>query len=156
MYGNTKQFQIEYEEVFLDEVGEEWSFKEKSICGGVFMLGGYELLSEEEIGLEIKGLRKHAEVRVEANFHFIDAWHGESGYMMIDGEYVWTESNDYTLAKAAINVCGGLYGESKFQSTIDVVVPHTSEDLDVTFGSTLVSAPSLASYGISSFRISLR
>ena len=45
-----------------------------------------------------KGLPKHSRVRVQAVFHFIDAWGGETAWMKLssgaDGkmEFAWTET----------------------------------------------------------------
>ena len=58
-------------------------------------------------------------MKIVGNYHFIDAWSGESGFMRAnigrDGgmEYLWTEKYDYSKSKNGINVCGANYPEGK-------------------------------------------
>ena len=51
-------------------------------------------------------------MRITANFHFIDAWIGETAYMKAstgangEMEYIWTQYYNSMSTQASINVCG--------------------------------------------------
>lgn len=45
------------------------------------MLGGYGLMAGGENTKTFDNLPKHEKIRVVANYHFIDAWTGETGFM---------------------------------------------------------------------------
>ena len=74
-----------------------------------------------------QGLPKHTRLRITANFHFIDMWNSETGYLMADIggpgatlEYVWTERYDVADYKNSSDACGGPLGEGRFSVPIDV------------------------------------
>jgi hypothetical protein len=58
-----------------------WSDNSITTCGGIHMLGGYGKFSGGEVRKTFEGIPTHNRVKVVANFHFIDAWSGESGFM---------------------------------------------------------------------------
>jgi len=60
-----------------------WSDNSQSNCNGVNMLGGYGRSANFENKKNYHNLPPHSEIRVKANFHFIDFWKGESGFMKI-------------------------------------------------------------------------
>jgi hypothetical protein len=88
------------------------------------MLGGYGKFAGGEVLKTISDIPMHKQLKIVANFHFIDAWSGESGFMRAsvgrDGgmEYLWTEKYDYSKARNGINVCGSKYAEGKLTSSI--------------------------------------
>lgn len=123
------------------------------------MLGGYCQLSFGEISKVFGGLPDHSIIRITANYHFIDAWAGETGFMRTDtGKdnemvYKWTEPYDSAQASGSINVCGARYGEGKFSSPIDISFPHVDKTLKIAFGATIDQDPCDESYGISNLNI---
>lgn len=81
-------------------------------------------------------MSSHEFIKVKANFHFIDAWSGESGFMKVDGktselQYVWTEKYDFSKATNGINICGAAYSESKFSVPIEITLKHSKDSLTV-------------------------
>ncbi|KRW98425.1 hypothetical protein PPERSA_12382 [Pseudocohnilembus persalinus] len=132
---------------------------EISNCGGIHMLGGYGLLADDQIEKQFTEIPSHQFIRIKANYHFIDSWSGETGYMKIgtkeNNEYIWTQSYDYNKAMDSINVCGSQYGEGKLTEHIDVTFRHSEQDLFIVFGSTLNNDAFDNSYGISNLQIYL-
>jgi hypothetical protein len=118
-------------------------------CGGVRMLGGYRAFAGGNTHKKYSALREHRQVRVTGSFHFIDAWEGETGFVMI-GEHIkgkecdemvygWTHSYDAREISSAINICGGTAPEGRFSVPFDVTIPHNGKDIEIVFGSTLRS-----------------
>jgi len=106
------------------------------------MLGGYCKLSDKPITTEISlsDFPQIESVRVEATFHFIDAWAGQTAYLKVGDAYVWTDSFDFTQTKNALNICGGDIGEGKFSSQVDAIIGADmvkGKKLELEFGSTL-------------------
>lgn len=70
---------------------------EISKCGGVHLLGGYAIQAGGENTKLFEGLPAHNKIRIVANYHFIDAWSGETGFMRVSIgpqeslSYIWTE-----------------------------------------------------------------
>jgi len=163
LVNNVAQWALAVSEDF--SLGTEgWATKSGEVttskCSSGHVLMG--LYSSEVITKTYKDLPKHTRIRVQAVFHFVDAWQGETGYMKLssgkDGslEYAWTETYDMANYANLIDVCGGERGEGKFAVPIDVTIYHTGDTLDISFGSTLEEAAGLASYGVSSVDISWR
>eukprot|EP00742_Colponemidia_sp_Colp-10_P000353 GILJ01000390.1.p1 GENE.GILJ01000390.1~~GILJ01000390.1.p1 ORF type:complete len:321 (+),score=41.76 GILJ01000390.1:37-999(+) len=160
--GQTRQWRLVYAEDFSRPISG-WSNSTTSECGGITMLGGYCIFSVGDVTKTYSNITTdHSSLRVVATFHFIDAWEGETGYMMMDigrnGEmqYVWAEHYDQTQSTAGINICGNKHTESKFSAAIDVSVPHTSSSVTLGFGATLDQDPCDESFGISSVQIFVR
>jgi len=136
-----------------------WSTNEISTCGGTYLLGGYCILSRGNLIKQFSNLPTHTKLRVTADFHYIDAWTGETAYMQLNtgpknqDEYVWTDRYDSSMAMNAINVCGAIYGEGKLTTKIDIVVPHNDDSVVVTFGTTVDQDPCDQSWGISNLSI---
>jgi hypothetical protein len=87
-----------------------------------------------------------------ANYHFIDAWEGETGFAKINDQIVWADTHDAEGEKG-ISLCGRKdVAEGKFASKIDVTIPHTESFLKLSFGATLDEhAVSLARLATQSF-----
>ena len=164
--GNLKikginQWKLIYEENFEESI-EGWSNNTISKCNGITMLGGYCIFSKGETEKIYDKLPEHSMIRIQANYHFIDNWNGESGYLKINngnnGEmnYIWIESYTAFEGNYGINVCGGKMPEGKFSSPIDVVVSHNSDSIKIAFGSNLEMDPCDESFGISGIRIFVR
>lgn len=138
-----------------------WSNNSVSTCGGVNMLGGYCNFGEGETFKIFENLPEHNYIKIEANFHFIDNWDGETGYLKIednDGEpkYVWTESYTAFSGNNGVNICGGRMPEGKFSNPINVIFPHNKNSLKVIFGSTIMHDSCDESFGISGLKIYIR
>jgi len=144
-----------------------WNIQAVTSCGGVQMLGGYCKLAGGELKKTFSGLPPHRQIRVKAVFHFIDRWAGESGFLKLNTAQeltptvVWTEMHSQdTESKSALSMCGKPdIAESKFSAVVDVTVAHTSDVLDMTFGSTLEAEAVDAceeSWGVSSVEIYAR
>jgi len=134
-----------------------WTNGTTSVCGSSkAMLGGYGKFSGGEVSKTFRKLAAHKELRLKCNYHFIDAWEGETAYAKVDHMYVWTDSYDHNTAKAGINVCGAPAAEAKFAVPIDVVIPHNATSVTVTFGATLDQSPFEQSWGVDDIMIFLR
>lgn len=93
------------------------------------MLGGYGQLSSEKIQTVINlDNYDYSHLKIEALFHFIDAWSGESAYLKIPNTvggstYLWTDSFDFTSTKNSLNLCGSeTVGEGKFSTSVEAVI----------------------------------
>ena len=152
------QWKLVYEEDFSKNISG-WSNNTVSNCSGVYMLGGYCHFGGGQTQKTFVNLPAHSQVKVEATYHFIDAWDGESGYMTINNgkngemEYAWIEQYSAFLGS---NVCGGRWPEGKFASPISVVVPHKNETITIGFGATIEQDPCDESFGVSGIRIYTR
>eukprot|EP00299_Pterocystis_sp_00344_P015011 c7478_g1_i1.p1 GENE.c7478_g1_i1~~c7478_g1_i1.p1 ORF type:complete len:278 (-),score=49.04 c7478_g1_i1:102-935(-) len=135
-----------------------WSNATTSTCGSPQkkLLGGYGLTAGGEISKTFRQLPDHNEIRVKANFHFIDDWAGETAFAKLERQVVWTDIHDQMASKNGINICGAPAAESKFAVPIDVVIPHRSSSLTVSFGSTLSRGPLEASWAISDLQLFVR
>lgn len=156
----VKQWNMFKEEDF-SEKAEGWTNDKVSSCSGIEMMGGYCKLSKGETVKEFTDLPPHEQIRIQANFHFIDAWNGETGYMKLgqsedNMNYFWTDSYNSFRSEGGINVCGGKWPEGKFSSPIDVVLNHTKDSIRISFGSTLDMDPCVESFGVSGIRIYVR
>lgn len=134
-----------------------WSNTSTSECGkSKTLLGGYGKFGGGNTTKSIRKLTDHTELRVTTNFHFIDSWQGEMAYLVIDGVIVWTDSYSLSDVKEGINICGGPAREAKFASNIDVVIPHSSTSVTITFGTTLAGTPFTQSWGLDDVTVYLR
>lgn len=75
------------------------------------LLGGYCRTSTQTLSKSFSNLPKHTRVRIQANFHFIDSWTGDTAYMKVTETedmhsmaYAWTDSFDYVSTHNAVNV----------------------------------------------------
>jgi len=138
--------------------GEKGTQMGYTTCGGTKkMLGGYGMFAGGEVTRTIKGLKaKHKELRVKANFHFIDSWESETAYLKVDGDFMWSDIYDYQVARTGVNICGSVAAEGKYTSHIDVVIPHNTSSVTLTFGSTLDQSPFDESWGVDDIEILVR
>ena len=84
------------------------------------MIGGYGQTSGDSLTttVSLSGYQ-YSQVRVEAIFHFIDAWSGQTAFLKTTDDsgsdrYLWTDSFDFTSTKNSLNLCGSQIGEGKF------------------------------------------
>lgn len=126
-----------------------WSQNKTSSCkknGNVF-LGGHCKLSYGEVTKKFYIDIPHKQVRVTASFHMLDNWEGEFGYMKINKKIVWIKEGRSDV-KNGINFCGGKDNDAAFNLPIDAYVNHDSQEIEITFGSTLQKDPCEASFGV--------
>jgi hypothetical protein len=155
---SVNQWKLVFEED-LHQSPLGWSKNVVSECGGVRMLGGYCKFGAGEVSKTIENLPVHVQLRVEATFHFIDAWHGEAGFMRINNgkdkemQYAWVETYSAFEGAPGINVCGGKWPEGKFSVPINVSIPHKDASVKIGFGSTTEQDACDQSFGVSGIRI---
>lgn len=155
------QWKLIYEEDLSKPISG-WSNNTISECGGITMLGGYCNFGGGEVTKTFDNLPKHTSVRIQATYHFIDAWNTETGFMRInngkDGEmqYAWIERYSAFSGNNGIDVCGGRWPEGKFASPIDVSIPHKDNSVKIGFGSTIEQDPCDESFGISGIKIYIK
>jgi hypothetical protein len=142
-----------------------WSNDSVTVCGhpDKKILGGYGRFAGGEVWKTFVGLPPHKEVRLKANFHFIDSWGGETGYAKLEHRVVWTDSYDQAASSSGINLCGSAAPEGKYSQPIEVNIPHVCTGaanevcaLTVSFGSTLSLSPTEQSWGVSDVMIFVR
>lgn len=159
--GHVHQWSLIHIENFQAPQAEGWSNNTVTDCGGVSMLGGYCQFSAGETRKEYVGIPSHTYLRLIANFHCIDEWHGETGYLAIGTtsimNKVWSTKYDINNANKPINICGDSdKGEAQFSNLIDVMIPHDSSSVIVAFGSSLEEQPCEKSWGISGLQLYIR
>jgi hypothetical protein len=136
---------------------KDWSDQRTSRCknGMNTFLGGHCNFSFTEVTKTFKNLPAHEKLKVNAAFHMLDAWEGETAYMKIDGVNIWTRKGQHS-PKSGIDICGGDSNDPAFNIPIDVVIPHNQSEITLTFGSTLEKDPCNQSFGIDDVMIYVR
>ena len=155
------QWRLIHEEDFsVKPIG--WSKNVVTECGGVKMLGGYCQFGAGEVLKTFENIPVHTQLRIEATYHFIDAWHSEVGFMRINNgkdnemQYAWIENYSAFSGDHGINVCGGKWPEGKFSVPINISIPHKTNSVKIGFGSTTEQDPCDESFGVSGIRIYIR
>ena len=155
---DKKQWVLAYRSNYEDIIDEP---TEISQCGPYSLLGGYNISSTKELELNFQ-LPKHSYIQISLNYHFIDFWKGETGYLKIgygkDKKYaLWSQSVDsngtHYEELGNINVCGNTVTESLLGQRVQVIAKHSDEKLKIFFGSTLECEPMYASYGVSDVEV---
>ncbi|KAL4481713.1 hypothetical protein ABPG74_007802 [Tetrahymena malaccensis] len=169
----NRQSDLKLWKLYLKDISNQneeivgWTDNSTSMCEGIFMLGGFNNFAKGEVKKIYENIPEHSQVRVVAQYHFIDQWMGEVGFMKINShltdntkqEYVWVQKYDTTKINTLnpINVCGAPYPEYQLTFQIDIVVPHNKENIILSFGSTLETEdPAEASFGVSNIQIYLQ
>jgi len=112
-----------------------WLYDDVIKCQGITMLSPKP---GHTVGTKYVGLPKHTQVRVTATVHFIDDWQGETAWLKLNDNILFTESHDQKNVAAKFSVCGSdLYPESRFAVPVDVTIKHKDRALTVAFGSNL-------------------
>ena len=157
-----KQWKLFIEEDFSEDAAKGWTKNVITECGGIRMLGGYCQFGGGEMKKLFGNLPAHDQIRIQATYHFIDAWDNEAGYMRVDNgrdramQYSWIERYSAFVGSNGINVCGGRWPEGKLSSPIDVTIPHKHLNVTIGFGSTIEQDPCDESFGVSGVRIYVR
>ena len=92
-----------------------WSDQRRKSChedGNVF-LGGHCNFSFDQVSKTYKNLPPHQHLRLNSLFHMFDAWDGETAFVKIDGNIVWTKIGKHSV-NTGINVCGGNSNDPAF------------------------------------------
>lgn len=158
--GGVPQWRLVSTEDFSAQ-GVGWSRADVTQCGGISMLGGFCKFGQGEVTKTFSGLPPHKQLRIVANYHFIDRWIGESGYLKLNigqgggAVPIWSEQHTQAEAKHGISLCGQeATPEGKFSVPIDASVPHHEDTVMVTIGSTMDSSdPCDESWGVSGFEL---
>jgi len=161
-FNGVPQWKLVHDEIFrIGQHAEGWNMPDAiTQCGAMHMLGGYCTTSNENLVKVFNNLPSHRRIRVQANFHFIDSWGGDTAFLKVtsgedmgDLQYAWTDSYDYVSSRNAVNVCGRDVGDGKFNTFIDFEMAHTHSQIKLMFGSSLEQKACAASYGVSMVRI---
>jgi len=102
-------------------------------------------------------LGHHDQLRITATVHFIDDWQGETAYLKVDNEYLWTETVDQENGAGKLNVCGSSnYPETRFSVPIDITIPHHQSQVSLLFGATIEEGAEDTYFGISNLALYTR
>lgn len=149
---STSSFlQLEWGLVYSEDFETEakgWSSQNRSTCAGDTFLGGACNMSNNESALKVN-LEPHSRLRVKANYHMIDSWLGQTGYLKVDEVVLWSRPGLF----GKLNACGGQSPDAAMNLAIDVTLPHSSSSVSVVFGSTLPKDACEASYGVDDVEI---
>jgi len=136
----VRQWSLFSIEDFEEEVEiSGWSDTTTTECAGRKLLGGHCVgEGRKEVTKTFTNLPEHTQIRVNAQYMFIDSWDGESGFLKVEDNLVWTESYNHKSGEEShgINICGNETPEKKFNRPVDVTIPHTGSSLTLTFGAT--------------------
>jgi len=135
-----------------------WNMKLVNTCdGNDHHLAGHCNTVEDEIKKTFTGLKPHKYLRLQARYHFLDSWEGETAYAKLGDRTVWTDVNDARdMHPNALSLCGGDHPDTRLSVPIDVTIPHTDSSVTVAFGSTLDEHACNESFGIDDVMISIR
>lgn len=130
----------------FQETHDGWSHNTRNSCDGInHFLGGKCELAEQEL-TKIFNFSSHNYIRITATLHMLGPWNGETAYVKVDGDQVWSQSG--LSHSSNLKVCGHEFADTRYGIHIDATVPHTDEQVEISFGSTLKSQPCLASFAV--------
>lgn len=139
--GGVAQWRLVRHEHFdQEEEVEGWSLMETSSCSAGSkdaFLGGHCKTGDNLATKTFENLPEHTQIKVAARYHFIDNWQGETAFLKLDGEHVWTQGHGPVNPAHGIEMCGSSkFKETKFSAPVEVSQAHTNSMLEVSFGST--------------------
>ena len=153
---------------FEHDASADWSFGSNEVAGVThcgdknYFLGGHCVASDREISKTVSLPMPHDQLHLSSVFHFLDLWKGESGYLKIDGDVVWTDTHrsvpmasEFVLPSSCAH---SEYADTKMGSKIDLFIPHQASEVTISFGSSLASDrnPCHASWGVDDIEVSVR
>jgi len=162
LYDNVNQWKLYTFEDFQGVVSG-WNSTAVSSCppSSNKFLGGNCNFAGINVTNKWSSLPAHRMVKVTFNFHFLDDWNGESGYVLLNDNIYWQNSYSWCdsvlpwyCKKFGINACGNEYPDNMAQAG-EFIVPHEKSSLTLTFGSNLNGDPCMASWGIDDVSIYL-
>ncbi len=59
-----------------------------------------------------KNLPEHTKIKINAGYHMLDSWEGETGYMKVDDVIVWSKTGQHS--ENGLNFCGGGHNDPAF------------------------------------------
>lgn len=126
-----------------------------SHCGdGNMFLGGHCNAGGGHVLRRTWDVAPHSEVRIVARVHLIDSWEGEIAWMKVDGYYVWTTTGRSSIDASHISMCGDeKMNDAQMSTLVDVVIPHASKNVEITFGTSLDEHACNESIGIDDVEI---
>jgi len=152
--GGISQWRLVRSDIFTDKtLKTEWKYETYLQCPLIAMIA---TTRKAPITYTYENLPPHTQVRISATVHIIDDWQGETAYLKLNDEYVWTSSHGHETKGHSINICGSpLYEETSFSLPIDVAIWNTEKNLHIEFGTTL--DPSVTAHlGLSSINLHVR
>jgi len=152
--GGISQWRLVRSDIFTDKtISTTWNFETYLDCPAFSMI---TTTKKTPITYTYLNLPSHTQVQLQATVHFVDDWQGETAYLKIDDEYVWTKSHGQEVIGHTVNVCGSpLFGETSFTVPIDVAVWNKNKQLKLEFGTTLEEGVT-AYLGLSSISLYIR
>ena len=118
------------------------------------MLGGYGIFGSGtyvQKTFDLSGAPAYSEVRVQLNFVKIDTWDGESAYLRLNGEVVWSRS---FVGSGDSEQCGG--GSKEQVVSVDAVLHGTSApSVTVRVDTDLDEGATNEAWGIQDVRVSV-
>jgi len=173
----VKQWRLVRHDSFEQEIpgqnpADGWSLMELSSCSRNaardqsevdHFLGGHCNIAEGELKKRFDHLPPHKHVRLSARYHMIDNWQGETAFLKIGEEYVWSDRSRASSDSEGLDTCGSeKYAERRMSVPIDVVIPHSASFIEVAFGSTTLSknkgkeSPCDRSFGVDDVMVYVR
>ena len=138
-----RSWQINHVESFKDSISG-WLNPVRKVCNEGFYLEGN--CENEKISKKFH-LPSHNYVRLIGILHFLDLWNGERVEIKVDGSTVW--SRKAQSPKKGISVCGSEHPVAEFSTNFDIMVPHTSEEMMLSFESSLNKKNCHATFALS-------
>jgi hypothetical protein len=135
-----------------------WSMSATYVCGPwTTLLGGYGNLSGGAVSnvVALAGV-EHAEVRLDLSYAKLDSWDGETAYVDLGGQNLWTASLQYYEGS---EVCGWNRGWDGSYDDLHLVtgtLAHSDPTVEVVAGSTLDQDASDESFGIDDVAVWVR
>lgn len=123
-------------------------------CGKYKILGGYNILSTENITKSFASLPSHTSVIIQFDFFKIDSWDDEYFYLYVDTNQILSRQYAWTSSAAFGQICGSA-GYNENIDTISETIAHTASTLQILFATNLDSLPSDESYGLQNFKVFL-
>ena len=139
-----------------DSAGVPASFVQLSSGGGGAHLGGHCQTAGTTVRRRFDNLPQHTHLRLQARYHFIDSWEGETAFLQIDGQTAWMDSADSRSGPPGINVAGGPTPERRWGVPVDVVMPHDGATALIEFGSNLDQDACDESFGVDDVQLHVR
>jgi len=135
-----------------DCLNRGWSSKTTILCSGLSILSLQDNILSNTYTLPL-----HTSLRITGLVHFVDDWQGETAFLKIDGEYVWSDAVDQENTPGKMSVCGSdKFPEIRFSVPIDIVIPHSAAKVELLFSTTVETDAFDARFGISNIALHLR
>jgi hypothetical protein len=132
------------------------SFVQLSEGVGGSYLGGHCETAGTTVRRRFDNLPDHSHLRLQARYHFIDSWEGETAFLQIDGKMAWMDTADSRDAPPGINVAGGPHPERRWGVPVDVVMAHSGATALIEFGSNLDEHACDESFGVDDVQLHVR